>query len=72
MKRLLITSADGLYYADSSGRGSEAAANLEQLLLKLDPGAPPEKVASWAEMTEALLGPSVSSEVIEGVVDDRS
>lgn len=47
--------SNGLYYAGAPGN-NVAAQTLESLLEKLDPGAPPDKLAAAAEILEPLIG----------------
>lgn len=47
--------SNGIYYAGTAGN-NVTGTTLEKLLERLDPGAPPEKVAAAAEILEPLIG----------------
>lgn len=50
-----IRLSHGLYKAQTVGT-TEFAPTIEKLLAKLDPGAPPEKIAAAAEILEGIIG----------------
>lgn len=63
---LSIKFSQGLYKAQTAV-GTEFAPTLEKLLERLDPGAPPEKIAHAAEILEGIIGQD-AGQIRHGVV----
>ena len=66
--RLVIEQEFGIFYGKTSAGKVDQATSIEKLLVKLDPGAPEEKIAAAAEILEGLLPSETQGQIQEGVV----
>jgi hypothetical protein len=55
MRGLEIDVERGMYHAYTADGKSATATSCEALLARLDPGAPPEKIAAAAEIFEGII-----------------
>jgi hypothetical protein len=64
---LVIKHSQGLFRAQTATGQIQTAQSLERLIERLEPGAPPEKIAATAELLERHIGDD-AGQIRQGVV----